>query len=55
MAKKLVEDEEVVGMVGSTSFVESAANAQYYADNGVAVIAGVGVPRECFFSSNIAP
>lgn len=55
VAKKLVEDEEVVGMVGSTSFVECAANAQYYADNGVAVIAGVGVPRECFFSSNIAP
>lgn len=55
VAKKLVEDEEVVGMVGSTSFVECAANAQYYADSGIAVIAGVGVPRECFFSSNIAP
>ncbi len=55
VAKKLVEDDQVVGMVGSTSFVECAANAQYYADQGVAVIAGVGVPRECFFSSNIAP
>ena len=55
VAKKLVEDEEVVGMVGSTSFVECAANADYYASQGVAVIAGVGVPRECFFSSNIAP
>jgi len=55
VAKKLVEDEDVVGMVGSTSFVECAANADYYADQGVAVIAGVGVPRECFFSSNIAP
>lgn len=55
VAKKLVEDDNVVGMVGSTSFVECAANAEYYATQGVAVIAGVGVPRECFFSSNIAP
>jgi branched-chain amino acid transport system substrate-binding protein len=55
VAKKLVEDEKVVGMVGSTSFVECAANADYYASQGVAVIAGVGVPRECFFSTNIAP
>ncbi|MDO8361900.1 MAG: ABC transporter substrate-binding protein [Actinomycetota bacterium] len=55
VAKKLVEDEGVVGMVGSTSFVECAANSDYYATQGVAVIAGVGVPRECFFSSNIAP
>jgi len=55
VAKKLVEDDGVVGMVGSTSFVECAANAEYYAEQGVAVIAGVGVPRECFFSSNIAP
>lgn len=55
VAKKLVEDDEVVGMVGSTSFVECAANADYYAEQGIAVIAGVGVPRECFFSTNIAP
>ena len=55
VAKKLVEDDQVVGMVGSTSFVECAANTEYYASQGVAVIAGVGVPRECFFSSNIAP
>ncbi len=55
VAKKLVEDDNVVGMVGSTSFVECAANSEYYAEQGVAVIAGVGVPRECFFSSNIAP
>ena len=49
VAKKLVEDDNVVGMVGSTSFVECAANAEYYSEQGVAVIAGVGVPRECFF------
>ena len=55
VAKKLVEDDKVVAMVGSTSFVECAANADYYASKKIAVIAGVGVPRECFFSSNIAP
>ena len=42
-------------MVGNTSFVECAANAQLYEDENVIVIAGVGVPRECFYSANIAP
>jgi branched-chain amino acid transport system substrate-binding protein len=55
VAAKLVNDDNVVAMVGSTSFVECAANAQLYADTNVVVIAGVGVPRECFESANIAP
>ncbi len=54
-ARGLVEDDDVVAMIASTSFVECGVNAQYYEDNNVAVIAGVGVPRECFFSRNIAP
>lgn len=54
-ARKLVEDDAVVAMVGSTSFVECGANAAYYAKQGIAVVAGVGVPRECFHSANIAP
>ncbi len=54
-AAKLVTDEGVVAMAGSTSFVECGTNANFYAENGVGVIAGVGVPRECFFSENIAP
>jgi branched-chain amino acid transport system substrate-binding protein len=54
-ARQLVEDEGVVAMVGSTSFVECGANAAYYEKNNVLVIAGVGVPRECFHSRNIAP
>lgn len=54
-AAKLVNDEGVVAMAGSTSFIECGTNAKFYADNGIGVIAGVGVPRECFFSSNIAP
>ncbi len=55
VAAKLVNDDNVVAMVGSTSFVECAANAQLYKDSNVVVIAGVGVPRECFESTNIAP
>ncbi len=54
-ARKLVEDDGVVAMVGSTSFVECGANAEYYEQSDVLVIAGVGVPRECFHSRNIAP
>jgi branched-chain amino acid transport system substrate-binding protein len=54
-AHALVQDDGVVAMVGSTSFVECGINAAYYVQENVAVIAGVGVPRECFHSANIAP
>jgi branched-chain amino acid transport system substrate-binding protein len=54
-ARKLVQDDKVVAMIGSTSFVECGANAGYYERNDVLVVAGVGVPRECFHSRNIAP
>ncbi|MGQ0617188.1 MAG: ABC transporter substrate-binding protein [Acidimicrobiia bacterium] len=55
VARQLVEDEDVVAMIGSTSFVECRVNAGYYEQQDVLVIAGVGVPRECFHSRNIAP
>jgi branched-chain amino acid transport system substrate-binding protein len=55
VAAKLVNDDKAVAMIGSTSFVECATNAQLYKDANVMVIAGVGVPRECFESENIAP
>ncbi len=55
LAAKLVNDTKVVGMVGNSSFVECAANAKFYETNNVLVIAGVGVPRDCFHSKNIAP
>ena len=51
-ASKLVKDTKVVGMVGSSSFVECGANNKLYEAEGVAVIAGVGVPRACFFGKN---
>jgi branched-chain amino acid transport system substrate-binding protein len=55
VAAKLVNDIKVVGMVGNSSFVECAANSKFYETNNVLVIAGVGVPRDCFHSRNIAP
>src|SRR5205085_10907086 len=55
VASKLVKDQQVVAMVGNTSFVECAANAQLYKQENVVVIAGVGVPRECFEQANYAP
>ena len=54
-AAKLLNDEKVVAFVGSSSFVECGQNAQTYIDAGIAVVAGTGVPRECFFSKNISP
>src|SRR5580700_12264826 len=55
VAAKLVNDTKVVGMVGNSSFVECAANAKFYETNNALVIAGVGVPRDCFHAKNIAP
>jgi branched-chain amino acid transport system substrate-binding protein len=55
VAAKLVNDTKVVGMVGNSSFVECATNAKFYESSNVLVIAGVGVPRDCFHSKNIAP
>jgi branched-chain amino acid transport system substrate-binding protein len=54
-AAKLVEDDNVIALVGSSSFVECGVNAQYYADSNVIAMYGTGVPRECFFSANISP
>ena len=51
-ASKLVKDTKVVGMVGSTSFVECGANNKLYEQEGVAVISGTGVPRACFYGKN---
>lgn len=55
LAAKLVNDEKAVLMVGNSSFVECGANADFYKKTGTLVLAGVGVPRECFFAENYAP
>jgi branched-chain amino acid transport system substrate-binding protein len=54
-ASKLVKDVKVVGAVGSTSFVECTANNKLYEQEGVAVVAGVGAVRACFYGPNYAP
>jgi len=55
LAAKLVNDEKAVLMAGNSSFVECGANADFYKKSGILVVAGVGVPRECFFAENYAP
>jgi branched-chain amino acid transport system substrate-binding protein len=52
LAKKLVETDKVVGIVGNTSFSECSTNAKYYKSKGFTVI-GAGVQAECFGSPNI--
>lgn len=51
-AAKLVTDKKVVALTGSNSFVECAANEATYEKNDVLVVAGVGIPRDCFFGRN---
>ena len=55
LAAKQVNDEKVVAMAGNSSFVECGANAKLYETSDVVVIAGTGVPRECFTAKNYAP
>ena len=52
-AKKQVGDRGVYAMVGSTSFIECIANAEYYIKQNVLEI-GLGIPPQCYQSKNIA-
>ena len=52
-AKKLVGDEGVYVMIGSTSFIECIPNASYYAKENILEI-GLGIPPQCYQSKNIA-
>ncbi len=47
LARKLVESDKVVGIVGNTSFTECGTNWRYYRSKGFTVI-GAGVQAECF-------
>jgi branched-chain amino acid transport system substrate-binding protein len=47
LARKLVESDKVVGIVGNTSFAECGTNWKYYQRKGFIVI-GAGVQAECF-------
>jgi branched-chain amino acid transport system substrate-binding protein len=53
LARKLVESDKVVGVVGNTSFTECGTNWKYYRSKGFTVI-GAGVQAECFGTPSIA-
>ena len=59
LARKLVQSDKVVGIVGNTSFTECGTNWKYYKSKGYTVI-GAGVQAECFgtptfVESNMGP
>ena len=53
LAKKLVETEKVLGIVGNTSLIECTVNHKYYEQQGIYMI-GSGIAPECYSTSNIA-
>ena len=54
LAKKLVETEKVLGIVGSSSIIECTVNHKYYESKGFYVI-DAGIAPECYGTSNSAP
>jgi branched-chain amino acid transport system substrate-binding protein len=59
LARKLIESDKVVGVVGNTSFAECGTNWRYYKSKGFIVI-GAGVQAECystpsFVETNMGP
>jgi branched-chain amino acid transport system substrate-binding protein len=53
LARKLVESDKVVGIVGNTSFAECGTNWRYYKSKGFVVI-GAGVQAECYSTPSFA-
>jgi branched-chain amino acid transport system substrate-binding protein len=53
LARKLVESDKVVGIVGNTSFGECGANWKYYQSKGFIVL-GAGVQAECYSTPSYA-
>jgi branched-chain amino acid transport system substrate-binding protein len=54
LAKKLIETERVLGIVGNTSIIECAVNHGYYERRGFFVI-NSGIAPECYSTPNSAP
>jgi branched-chain amino acid transport system substrate-binding protein len=52
-ARKLIETDKVVAMVGGFSIIDCPVNADYYKSQNYFVMVA-GVPAECFSSPNIA-
>jgi len=55
LATQFANDPAVVAMAGDASFVSCSLEQPIYASANLYSITGVGVPRSCFFSANIAP
>jgi branched-chain amino acid transport system substrate-binding protein len=53
LAKKLIETEKVVGIVGNTSLIECAVNHAYYEKQGFYVV-NSGIAPECYSTPNSA-
>jgi branched-chain amino acid transport system substrate-binding protein len=54
LARKLVETDKVLGIVGSSSIIECAVNHKYYESKGFFVI-DAGIAPECYGTANSAP
>jgi branched-chain amino acid transport system substrate-binding protein len=54
-ARRLVDSDGVVAMVGSASALECSVNAALYKQKNVLSVQGTGVDPACFSSSNISP
>jgi len=54
LARKMVEQDKAVGIVGNTSLIDCTVDSKYYQQKGYFLIIA-GVPGECFGSPNIAP
>jgi branched-chain amino acid transport system substrate-binding protein len=53
LAVKLIEQDQVLGIVGSTSLIECSVNKDYYAEQGYFLIIA-GVAQDCFTSENFS-
>jgi branched-chain amino acid transport system substrate-binding protein len=53
LAKKIVEQDKAIGVVGNTSLLDCPVNHKYYEQKGVYLIIA-GVTGECFETPNIA-
>jgi branched-chain amino acid transport system substrate-binding protein len=53
LAKKMIQSDHAVGIVGNTSFAECGTNAAYYKSKGYIVI-GAGVQAECYSTPSFA-
>ena len=53
-AARLVDDEGVLALVASASFVEAVVNAPLYAERGILVVPSACATSECFEAKNMA-